>query len=147
MQQLIREPRSLCSQIDDCTQDWTFERDSVDYVHMRWLTGSVADWDALMEQAFKTIKPGGFVESFEPSSCFESDDGTVHATSALDQWGKFFVEGGRAIGRPFTVFEEGIQKKAMEAAGFVDVEVRDFKVSPRQSHTFRIPISILDLAK
>lgn len=70
------------------------------------------------------------MESMEPSSRFESDDGSVDSMSALEQWGKFFVEGGKAIGRPFTVFEDGIVKKAMEEAGFVDITIQDFKVSP-----------------
>jgi hypothetical protein len=97
---------------------------------MRWLTGSIADWTTLFSQAFKSLKPGGYVESMEPSSRFESDDGSVDSMSALEQWGKFFVEGGKAIGRPFTVFEDGIVKKAMEEAGFVDITIKDFKVRP-----------------
>lgn len=96
---------------------------------MRWLVGSIADWTSLYKQAYKALKPGGYLESYEPSSCIESEDGTVTETSALNQWGKFFVEGGRAIGRPFTIFEEDIQRKAMEEAGFVDIEERVFKVS------------------
>lgn len=31
--------------------------------------------------------------------------------------------------RPFTVFEDGIQKKAMQEAGFVDIIEKDLKVS------------------
>jgi hypothetical protein len=46
----------------------------------------------------------------------------------LNQWGKFFVEGGRKLGRPFTIFEEDIQKAAMREAGFVDIEEKDLKV-------------------
>lgn len=116
------------SQIDDCTQDWTFQDDSLDYVHMRWLVGSIKDWTALFKQAYKCLKPGGYIESFEPSSRLQSDDDSVSETSAMSQWGKFFVEGGRILGRPFTVFEDGLQKKAMQEAGFVDIEERDFKV-------------------
>ena len=47
----------------------------------------------------------------------------------MTQWGKFFVEGGRKIGRPFTILEDDIQKKAMEEAGFVDIKEIKFKVS------------------
>ncbi|KAH6974201.1 S-adenosyl-L-methionine-dependent methyltransferase [Ilyonectria sp. MPI-CAGE-AT-0026] len=120
-------PPNLEFQIDDCTQDWTFQDDSLDYVHMRWLVGSIKDWTALFKQAYKCLKPGGFIESFEPSSRLQSDDDSVSETSAMSQWGKFFVEGGRILGRPFTVFEDGLQKKAMQEAGFVDIEERDFK--------------------
>jgi hypothetical protein len=61
----------------------------------------------------------------------KSDDGTVREDSALGQWGKFFLKGGEKSGRPFTVFEDGLQRKAMEAAGFVDIEEFNFKVSTR----------------
>ncbi|KAH6951924.1 S-adenosyl-L-methionine-dependent methyltransferase [Fusarium avenaceum] len=120
-------PPNLEFQIDDCTQEWSFASASLDYVHIRWLVGSIVDWTALFKQAYKSLKPGGYVESYEPGSRVESDDGTVREGSALSQWEKFFVEGGLKLGRPFTIFEEGIQKAAMREAGFVDIEERDFK--------------------
>ncbi|KAM0210058.1 hypothetical protein ACHAQI_006174 [Fusarium lateritium] len=120
-------PPNLEFQIDDCTQEWSFDAASLDYVHMRWLVGSIVDWTVLFKQAYKSLKPGGYAESYEPGSRVESDDGTVRDGSALSQWEKFFVEGGRKLGRPFTIFEEGIQKAAMREAGFIDIEERDFK--------------------
>ncbi|KAM0192228.1 hypothetical protein ACHAPA_006671 [Fusarium lateritium] len=111
-------PPNLEFQIDDCAQEWSFDAASLDYVHMRWLVGSIVDWTALFKQAYKSLKPGGYVGSY---------DGTVRDGSALSQWEKFFVEGGHKLGRPFTIFEEGIQKAAMQEAGFIDIEERDFK--------------------
>ncbi|KAF5255657.1 hypothetical protein FOXYS1_13909 [Fusarium oxysporum] len=87
----------------------------------------IADWKSLFKEAYKCLKPGGYIESYEPSSRVESDDGTVLPGSALSQWEKFFVEGGRKIGRPFTIFEENIQREGMREAGFVNIEERDFK--------------------
>ncbi|RBR21967.1 uncharacterized protein FIESC28_04680 [Fusarium coffeatum] len=120
-------PPNLEFQIDDCTQEWTIAPNSLDYVHMRWLVGSIADWTGLFKEAYKSLKPGGWVESYEPSSTVESDDNSVLPGSAMSQWQKFFVEGGRKMGRPFTVFKDRLQRKAMEEAGFVDIEERDFK--------------------
>ncbi|RGP69230.1 mrna 3 -end-processing yth1 [Fusarium longipes] len=120
-------PPNLEFQIDDCTQEWTIPPNSLDYVHIRWLVGSITDWTALFKEAYKSLKPGGWIESYEPSSTFESDNNTVLPGSAMNQWQKFFVEGGRKIGRPFTVFEDGIQRKAMQEAGFVDIEEKVFK--------------------
>ncbi|KAH7222544.1 S-adenosyl-L-methionine-dependent methyltransferase [Fusarium redolens] len=120
-------PPNLEFQIEDCTEEWTLQPNSFDYIHMRWLVGSIADWKALFKEAYKCLKPGGYIESYEPSSRVESDDGTVLPGSALSQWEKFFVEGGRKIGRPFTIFEENIQREGMREAGFVDIEERDFK--------------------
>ncbi|KAL2214259.1 S-adenosyl-L-methionine-dependent methyltransferase [Sarocladium strictum] len=120
-------PPNLKFEIDDCTQEWTFPPNSADFIHMRWLLGSIQDWNGLLAQAFRCCKPGGWVQSFEPSPMVKSDDGTVKEDSALGQWGKFFLRGGEKSGRPFTVFEDGLQRKAMEAAGFVDIEEFNFK--------------------
>ncbi|RMJ14417.1 hypothetical protein CDV36_005918 [Fusarium kuroshium] len=120
-------PPNLQFQIDDCTQDWTFKENSADFVHIRWLVGSIPDWTALFKQAYRCLKPGAYLESHEASARVLSDDGSVHDDSALGQWGEIFIEGGRKIGRPFTVVEDDLQKKAMEAAGFVDIKVTTLK--------------------
>lgn len=95
---------------------------------MRWLFGSIADWDALYAEAFKTLKPGGWVESPESSLQVESDHVEIPDNSALGQWGKFFIEGGERMGRTCKVVDEDLQRKGMEAAGFVDIQVHEFKV-------------------
>ena len=59
---------------------------------------------------------------------FQSDHTPLAEDSALGQWGKFFIEGGKKMGQTFTVLEDGLQRKAMEAAGFVDIQEFDFKV-------------------
>ncbi|KAK0641361.1 S-adenosyl-L-methionine-dependent methyltransferase [Cercophora newfieldiana] len=120
-------PPNLRFQIDDCTLPWTFPPSSLDYIHTRWLIGSIPSWPALFTSAFIALKPGGYLESYEPASRMESDDGSLKPTTALYQWGKIFVEGGRKLGRTWTLYEEDIQRKAMEDAGFVDVEVREVK--------------------
>jgi hypothetical protein len=89
--------------------------------------GSIADWTELFRQAYTVCKPGGYLESLEGTSVFESDDGTLG--EAMVQFGKFFVEGGKKIGRTFTVHGDEIQRKAMEEVGFVDIREREFKVS------------------
>lgn len=118
----------LFSEIEDCTQTWTFDENSIDYVHMRYLIGSIKDWPALMKEAFRVCKPGGYVESYEGSPDMESDDDTVPKDSAMADWGPIFKEAGAKISRPFTILHEDLARKAMEEAGFVDIESRDFKV-------------------
>lgn len=86
------------------------------------------DWTALFKQAYKTLKPGGYIETQEPSIRFESDDGTVNEKTAMGQFGKIFVEGGKKMGRTMTVLEDGIQRKALEEAGFEAIEEANFKV-------------------
>ncbi|KAM6530293.1 hypothetical protein FALCPG4_008419 [Fusarium falciforme] len=115
------------SQIDDCTKEWTFPDASLDYVHIRFLTGCIADWEALMKVAYRCLKPGGYIESMEPSAYIQSDNNTIEPDSAMGQWGKIFVEGGNKMGRPFTVVEDELQNKALEKAGFVDIQEKKHK--------------------
>lgn len=103
------------------------------------------DWTAFFKQAYRCCKPGGYLESYEASPMVLSDDGTLPETSATAQWSQLFIEGGKTIGRSFTVVDEGIQKKAMEEAGFVDVQEKNIKVrtnnSPNQQRLFLYPPS------
>ncbi|KAF4462526.1 methyltransferase domain-containing [Fusarium albosuccineum] len=122
-------PPNLQFQIDDCTREWTFEEGSLDYIHIRFLTGCIADWNALFKEAYRCLKPGGYLESMEPSGYIESDDNTIHEEDAMGQWGKIFVEGGKKIGRTFLVVQEEIQNKAMAEAGFVDIQQKLYKAS------------------
>ena len=128
LSQLISDAPTT-SEIEDCTQEWTFPPNSADYIHMRWLAGSIPDWNALFAEAYRTCKPGGWVESFEPSPHLESDHGPVPEDSAVGQWGRFFTEGGEKTGRTFSVVDDDLQRKGMEAAGFVDIGEFSFKVS------------------
>jgi hypothetical protein len=96
---------------------------------MRYLFGSIPDWTKLLKQAYRACKPGGYVESFEASCVFKSDDGTLKEGSPMDEWGKVFVEAGKKFGRPFDVVGENIVDKAFEEAGFTDIVVWNSKVS------------------
>ena len=90
--------------------------------------GSVPDWHALLKEAYKATKPGGWVESYEPSCIYKSDHTAIADDSAIGQWGKFYVEGSKKTGNTFLILEEDLQRKAMEAAGFVDIQMHEFKV-------------------
>lgn len=97
-------------------------------MHIRYLVGTVKDWTALFREAHKTLKSGGYLESFEASPYIESDDGSVTPDMAMGQWGPIFVEGSKKTERSFTILQDGTQKKAMEEAGFVDLQEWNFKV-------------------
>lgn len=120
----------LCvSEIEDCTQEWTFPEGTFDFIHIRYLLGSIPDWTGFFKQAYNALKPGGYLESYEGSPRVYSDDDTLPPTSALSQWTSLFVDGGRKIGRSFDIVEENTQNTAMKEAGFVDIQEKWFKVS------------------
>ncbi|KAL0466353.1 S-adenosyl-L-methionine-dependent methyltransferase [Neurospora intermedia] len=120
-------PPNVKFEIDDCNLDWTYADDSFDFIHMRMLAGVVTDWEKLFRNAFRCSKPGGYVESLGSGIHLLSDDGSVKEGTAMHQWGKVFGEAGKKIGRHFTVYEDDLQRKGMEAAGFVDIEFKDIQ--------------------
>lgn len=96
---------------------------------MRWLLGSIADWDALFKEAFKALKPGGWVESFEARCQVDSDHASIPQDAYIQQWSRFFLDGGEKLGRSFYIWERELQRKGMEKAGFVDIQEVELKVS------------------
>ncbi|KAA8630562.1 hypothetical protein SMACR_08784 [Sordaria macrospora] len=121
-------PANLHFEIDDCNQQWTWNEISFGFIHTRMLIGVVTDWHALLCNAFRCLKPGGYVESMVSSAYFHSDDGTVKEGSALSQYHTIFWEAGKKMGRVFKVFEDDLQRKGMEDAGFVDITVQDVNI-------------------
>lgn len=99
-----------------------------DYVHMRYMLGSIVDWPRLLRQSYRCCKPGGYVESFEVSCVLRSEDGSLVEGSAMDQWGKVFVEAEKKFGRPFNAVENGLVQDAFRKAGFADITEWEFKV-------------------
>ncbi|KAH6995780.1 S-adenosyl-L-methionine-dependent methyltransferase [Ilyonectria sp. MPI-CAGE-AT-0026] len=121
-------PPNVKFEIEDFTLDWTFADESVDYVHMRFLYGSVPDWNSLFKKAYQVCKPGGWIESHEGDPMGYSDDDTLKDGTALAEWGKFFHEGGKKLGRIFTPLPGNLQEKGLEAAGFIDIQSKTSKV-------------------
>ncbi|KAK1777731.1 S-adenosyl-L-methionine-dependent methyltransferase [Copromyces sp. CBS 386.78] len=119
-------PGNVKFELDDCNAEWTWADNSIDFIHMRMLFGVVADWEALFRQAYRVCKPGGYTESLNSNSSFTSDDGSVKDDSAMAQWGRVWNAAGKKMGRPFEVYDLDLQRKGMEAAGFVDIQVREY---------------------
>ncbi|KAI0440296.1 S-adenosyl-L-methionine-dependent methyltransferase [Xylaria telfairii] len=121
-------PPNLKFEIEDCTQPWTYARNAFDFVHLRYLFGSITDWDALYLEAFKTCKPGGWVEAIDPSVNLRSDDGSVREGTALYDWGRLFNEASSKYGRSMSMVDDGTISVSFKKAGFVEVHSRTFKL-------------------
>lgn len=121
-------PPNLKFELDDATQTWSWPDSTFDFVHIRYLFGGIADWNALFKQAYRCCKPGGWVQSCEADASVSSDDGTADGIPAIKTLNTLFKEGGKKFGRSLCVLEEDLQKKGFEAAGFVDIQEVNFKV-------------------
>jgi hypothetical protein len=47
-------PPNVFFEVDDIEDDWQFSA-PFDYIHCRYLTGSIKDWPRLMQQAFESV--------------------------------------------------------------------------------------------
>ena len=112
-------PPNCMFEVDDVTLDWTFRKNSFDFIHSREMFGSIADWDFFFAQCYAHCKPGGYVECLERGVKPLSDDGTVGPDHFYTLWGQTVLDMGRRWGKGFDAFE--IIKEKMERAGFVDV--------------------------
>ncbi|KAI8225905.1 Secondary metabolism regulator LAE1 [Colletotrichum sp. SAR 10_96] len=59
-------PSNVVFEVEDATDPWDREKNSLDFVHMRNLVGGgVPEWKPLFEQAYEHLKPGGMIEFAE----------------------------------------------------------------------------------
>ncbi|KAL9622182.1 MAG: hypothetical protein Q9204_008047 [Flavoplaca sp. TL-2023a] len=112
-------PPNCMFEVDDVTLEWTYRKDSFDFIHSREMFGSIADWDEYFRQCYVHLKPGGYVEALERGVKPVSDDGTVGPDHFWTTWGNTVLSVGETWGKGFNAWE--ILKGRMEAAGFVDV--------------------------
>lgn len=89
------------------------------------------NWAELFKKAYAALKPGGYIESFDFDANVSSDDGTVTDKTAISQWGYIFQEGVRKLGSraSFNPVMDGLQRKGLEEAGFVNITEKRYKAS------------------
>ncbi|KAI6758221.1 hypothetical protein HG530_010461 [Fusarium avenaceum] len=122
-------PPNLEFQIDDAQQEWTFEPESFDFIHIRYLQGSIEDWDKLYSQVYRCLKPGGWFQHIEPDLLMasQSPDVKVDDEHIYTRWANIFNEVGKKIGRTFDFSNRKLEKLA-ETAGFNKVTLQTHKI-------------------
>lgn len=124
-------PPNVMFEIDDITQPWERTTDSMDFIHVRNMVGSIRDWKALFAEALVHLKPGGQIEVTDIRTNFECIDGTFEERGkACKQWADTFHEISGGMGMDFdpTPKVPGM----LEEVGFEDVhmESRIIPVGP-----------------
>lgn len=111
----------------DADEIWTFTN-RFDFVHTRLMNGfAIKSWDFFYEQAWNSLEPGGWVENQEFDLCFGSDDGTMPKNGAVQQWEDLWESGIQRFGLTGRCYPDDM-KQRMEAAGFINCQVKAFKI-------------------
>jgi SAM-dependent methyltransferase len=97
-----------------------------DYIHGRSLSGSVGDFPRLFRQAFRCMKPNGWLEMQEDERWVRSDDNSMEEATWIKYWQQQMLEASLKFGKSFGSVPH--LKKIMEDAGFVDVHENVYKV-------------------
>ncbi|KAH7635576.1 S-adenosyl-L-methionine-dependent methyltransferase [Sordaria sp. MPI-SDFR-AT-0083] len=121
-------PPNLRFEINDASKEWTYQPNFFDFIHMRWLTGAIRDWTAVYKEAYRCLKPGGWIEHMDSSGDAFSHDNSLADDSALKQWGKIWQEGGKRLGNPVDLLPANLQEIGMKEAGFVNITKKDYLI-------------------
>lgn len=118
-------PPNVTFELHDCLQyPWEFSR-QFDLIHTQSLNGFVIKfWQGFLEECFRNLKTGGWVECHESDLMLQSDDDSIPKNSAVIRWLNLWDEGA---GRGFRITGQELGYM-MERAGLVDVEVKKFKL-------------------
>jgi len=120
-------PPNLQFEIADADEDWMF-RQKFDLVHTRLMNDtSLKDWTHFYEQAYKVLKPGGWVESHEFSYKRHSDDRSIPPDSRITYWEDLWTEGIKKIGLQGPC-DPNLVVRQMTDAGFINIACLEFKL-------------------
>ena len=124
-------PPNARFEIDDASKDWTYQADYFDYIHIRWLNGTIKDWSAVYKEAYRCAKPGAWIEHFDCNGGWEALDGTMPEDSAMGQWGPIWKKLGGFLGTEFDLATSGLMENGIKEAGFTNVTVEEYFVRHR----------------
>jgi hypothetical protein len=103
---------------------------SIDLVHMRNMSGAFADWPHVYSQALHCLRPGGWIEVLDfddhRSAYARNFYSRFPPTSEIHHVAAQMAQGTARDGRRRGTFH--MEPGVLRAAGFVDVEVREFSI-------------------
>ncbi|KAK1767606.1 S-adenosyl-L-methionine-dependent methyltransferase [Phialemonium atrogriseum] len=111
--------------VDDVELDW-IETETYDYIHCRYMAGSIRDWPRLVRQIYDNLKPGGWVEFQESANTMYSEDGSLASDNMMVKMMDGLMEACDKIGR--TLDPAPSMKSWAETAGFANVKEQRFKI-------------------
>lgn len=118
--QPVNVPPNCRFYVEDFETDWNFDG-PFEFIHARMLAIAMRDWTRVLEQAFASLRPGGWIELQDLSFPLRCDDGTAPPDSSVMRWSACMLEGASRQGIDLTASMRF--PNMLNAAGFVDVHV------------------------
>ncbi|KAE8152059.1 glycosyl hydrolase [Aspergillus avenaceus] len=118
-------PPNVKFYVDDVEKPWV-EDEKYDFIHCRYMAGSIRDWPRLIAQCFENLKPGGWLELQESINTLYSEDGSLEPDSYIVRMMDVLKEGCLRIGQ--TMDPAPGMRGWVEDAGFNKIQERIFKL-------------------
>nr|POE56557.1 protein hob3 [Quercus suber] len=110
--------------IDDITSEWLYPQ-KFDYIHSRMIILAIKDWSKLVDEVWKNLKPGGWVEFQEFHTPFGCDDGSLELGPHLAQWNRNLCKAAVVAGTKMDAIL-GVED-ILKARGFVSTRTATTK--------------------
>lgn len=119
-------PPNVTFEIDDAEGEWAYQ-EPFDLIHFRGLSGAFSDWPGIYLQAFKHLKPGGYIEVTE----FDIAGDRLRTPNAppnsyLSIYMSAIRSAAEAAGYPRNM--EHLRPSALSAVGFEGIQTHDIDV-------------------
>lgn len=111
--------------VDDVEAEWV-EPIKYDFIHCRYMAGSIKDWPRLLRQIYDNLKPGGWVELQESVNTLYSEDDSVKPNDPLVRMMDLLKDACNQIGR--TMDPAPHFRNWLEDAGFTHIREERFKL-------------------
>nr|POE78488.1 secondary metabolism regulator lae1 [Quercus suber] len=105
--------------IDDITSEWLYPQ-KFDYIHSRMITIAIKDWSKLVDEIWKNLKPGGWIEFQEYHAPFCCDDGTFELGPQFELWNRSVYKAAALAGTKLDAIL-GVEE-ILKARGFVNIK-------------------------
>jgi hypothetical protein len=120
-------PPNLSFEVDDLEEEWLYRENSFDLVNVRFMFLAIKSWPSMLQQAFRVLKSGGYIELTElginPRKTNESYD---RDPLVIFEWLHLLRGAMVKVGLDMTVASSF--KSLLEEAGFVDVVETRFEI-------------------
>ena len=121
-------PPNALFEVFDADEAWEYGGDRFDLVHTRFMNGfSIKEWPHFYKEAYKCLKPGGWVENQEFDCQVLSDDNTIPRNSKVQEWVRLWNDGIQVLGGTGRCDPEKMARQ-MNDEGFVNVGIRRYKM-------------------
>lgn len=122
-------PPNLTFEIDDAEAEWLYTPSTFDFVHCRFLFLAIRDYPRLLRQAYKALKPGGWIQFCEYNVIAKSYDNTLPDPSPALELVKSLVLAGAKMGLNLHVANELADMS--KEAGYTNVteQIVDFPMA------------------